>query len=155
MKDLKEHILEGLKIGAKTKVNTHKYYPKTNSELTNLIRDLVRERGNDADLNDIDVSEVTDMAYLFSFIPSFNGDISKWNVSNVKHMPFMFQDSKFDGDISEWDVSNVKTMYEMFRDSKFNGDISNWDVSNVEHGGMAGMFNNSPLEKNPPKWYKE
>ena len=41
----------------------------------------------------------------------------------------------------------------MFYKSNFNGDISNWDVSNVEY--MNYMFYNSPLQKNPPKWYKE
>ena len=40
----------------------------------------------------------------------------------------------------------------MFQYSKFNGDISKWDVSNVKD--MGEMFNESPLEKNPPKWYK-
>lgn len=37
----------------------------------------------------------------------------------------------FMGDISEWDVSNVKKMTYMFRNSVFSGDISKWDVSNV------------------------
>ena len=41
----------------------------------------------------------------------------------------------------------------MFYNSEFNGDISNWNVSNVKH--MYHIFDNSPLEKNPPKWYKE
>ena len=40
----------------------------------------------------------------------------------------------------------------MFSNSKFDGDISQWDVSNVED--MRSMFYKSPLEKNPPKWYK-
>ena len=40
----------------------------------------------------------------------------------------------------------------MFYISKFNGDISEWDVSNVKD--MSFMFTNTPLEKNPPKWYK-
>ena len=31
--------------------------------------------------------------------------------------------------------------------------ISQWDVSNVEN--MNNMFYKSPLEKNPPKWYKK
>ena len=30
----------------------------------------------------------------------FNGDISKWNVSNVNDMRFMFEQSSFNGDIS-------------------------------------------------------
>ena len=40
----------------------------------------------------------------------------------------------------------------MFCFSAFNGDISNWNVSNVET--MNSMFYSSPLQKNPPKWYK-
>ena len=74
-------------------------------------------------------------------------------------MWWMFSTSKFtgeNGDISQWDVSNVKNMECMFYNSKFtgeNGDISNWDVSNVTN--MHDMFKNSPLEKNPPKWYKK
>ena len=41
----------------------------------------------------------------------------------------------------------------MFYGSMFNGDISNWNVSNVKY--MKYMFGESPLEKNPPKWYKQ
>jgi surface protein len=66
----------------------------------------------------------------------------------------MFCDSRFNGDISKWDVSNVKNMNRMFESSTFtceNGDISNWDVSNVKD--MSFMFIFSPLEKNPPKWW--
>ena len=33
------------------------------------------------------------------------------------------------------------------------GDISKWNVSKVEN--MNKMFYKSPLEKNPPKWYKK
>ena len=40
----------------------------------------------------------------------------------------------------------------MFAYSEFNTDISKWDVSNVEK--MRNMFYDSPLQKNPPKWYK-
>jgi len=35
----------------------------------------------------------------------------------------MFKDSHFNGDISKWDVSNVTNMSSMFSGSKFNGDI--------------------------------
>ena len=83
----------------------------------------------------------------------FNGDISNWNVGNVKNMYSMFANSKFNNDISNWNVSNIIIMRGMFFNSEFNGDISNWDVSNVED--MEGMFYKSSLEKNPPKWYKK
>ena len=104
MKTLKEHIVGGLKIGAKTKVNTYNYHPKDRKELKNLVNKLIKERGNNTDLNDINTSEITDMHTLFIYSP-------------------------------------------------FNGDISNWDVSNVED--MLYMFYDSPLQKNPPKWYKK
>jgi surface protein len=44
----------------------------------------------------------------------------------------MFMNSKFNGDISKWDISNVENMNTMFWNSKFNSDISNWNVSKVE-----------------------
>ena len=59
-------------------------------------------------------------------------------------MTSMFAYSKFNGDISKWDVSNVKDMYWMFNNSKFNGNISKWDVSNVKD--MKDIFKDSPLQ---------
>ena len=160
MKQINYYIVERLHINKDTGNHYHNYnyQPKTCKELKGLVNKLIKERGNNADLNDIDTSEITDMHYLF-FKSKFNGDISEWNVSNVEDMNTMFMGSKFtgeNGDISNWDVSNVKNMGCMFSYSKFtseNGDISNWNVSNVKT--MNYMFYKSPLEKNPPKWYKE
>ena len=103
--------------------------PKSKAELINLITKTLKVQGIDADLNFIDTSLIKDMSYLFYHFSLFNGDISKWNVSNVENMSFMFSDSKFNGDISNWDVSGVEDMRYMFYNSKFNGDISNWNVS--------------------------
>jgi len=47
----------------------------------------------------------------------------------------------------------VKNMRCLFERSKFNGDISQWNVSKATN--TFGMFRNSPIEKNPPRWYKE
>ena len=138
MKDLSTYIIEarrlsdlkGKQVGKIEVVNSndYKYYPRNKKELKKLVDKLIEERGYEADLNDIDTSVITDMSDLFRL-------------------------SKFDGDISKWDVSRVKDMYCMFYNSKFNGDISGWDVRSVTD--MEGMCMGSPLENNPPQWYKE
>ena len=106
-------------------------------------------------IGELDVSEVTSMAWLFHEVaPDLKPeDLSKWDVSNVTNMWSMFDGSDFNGDISGWDVSNVNDMNSMFENSAFEGDISNWDVSNVED--MNGMFDGCPLQEKPPHWYKE
>ena len=69
------------------------------------------------DISEWDVSEVTDMSYMFYKCDKLKsvGDISKWNVPNVIYMDFMFYDCKtFNQDLSDWDVSNVKNISGMF-----------------------------------------
>ena len=156
----------------------YKYFPKTKEELQNLVDELIKERGNEADLNDIYTGYVTDMSELFKYRSDFNGDISGWDVSNVKNMSKMFYYCKsFNQDISGWDVSSVEDMSAMFHHCKsfnqdirywnvskvknmkymfyycesFNSNLSHWDVSSVED--MSGMFAYCPLpEENRPKF---
>lgn len=52
-------------------------------DLYRLIEQRIKEQGTDCNLNDIDVTKVTDMSYLFAY-SDFNGDISNWDVFNVK-----------------------------------------------------------------------
>ena len=91
MKDLNTYITEKLKI-RKSKYNIkYNYFPKTKEELQDLLKQLIEERGNEGDFNDIDTSKITDMADLFRGMNKFNGDISNWNVSNVKNYQKIFQ----------------------------------------------------------------
>ena len=82
----------------------------------------------------------------------FKDDISKWNVSNVTNMRFMFSYStQFNGDISGWNVSSVTDMSAMFRESYFNGDISGWNISSVTN--MNDIFFNCPILDEHKPWY--
>ena len=87
-----------------------------------------------------DLSNVTNMVYMFYECYAFNQDISGWNVTNVKDMGGMFcRCSVFNQDINGWDVNSVTDMSGMFADcSAFNQDISSWNVSKVTD--MGGMF---------------
>ena len=138
MKSLTSYIQEKLII-KKNKAKNYKYFPKTKEELKDIISKRIKEEGNKVDLNDIDTSKITDMSNLFEKT-NFNGDISNWDVSNVKDMVEMFWGCKnFNSDISNWDVSKVTNMNSMFDGCViFNKDISTWDVSNVTD--MYGMF---------------
>ena len=156
MKTINNYIQEKLKLN-KSVINKHQHvytlFPKTKYELIALIQDEIEKNGNKCSLNHIDVSKITDMESLFlqqNGINNFNGDISKWDVSNVKTMSFMFGGSDFNGDISEWNVSKVESMFNMFNRSIFNGDISKWDVSKVDN--MGCMFYKSKFNGNISNW---
>ena len=161
MQNLDEFILEKLKI---SKIESN-YKPKTKQELIQLIIKEISINGPKCSLNHIDVSNITDMSYLFRggnkdeftlghpTLSKFDGDISEWNVSNVTNMKFMFANCKYtgkNGDVSDWDVSNVTLMTGMFYNSKYNGDISNWDVSSVKD--MILMFYNSSFNGDISNW---
>ena len=158
MKQIKNYINERLHVT--TKSHLYSCQPKTKEELQEIIIKRIENKGNECDLNDIDVSKIDDMSCLFDadtecdgndIFNNFNGEISLWNVSNVEDMNNMFNGClNFNCDISDLDVSNVTNMNGMFKDCvKFNGDkLYKWNVSNVM--SMDNAFWNCPKI---PKWY--
>ena len=63
MKQLITYINEKLVITRNTCKKHYNYFPKTNEELQDLIKQRIEKEGNECDLNDIDVSKM----YVFIF----------------------------------------------------------------------------------------
>ena len=90
MKSLVQFIQEKLVIKKKNKNNSYKYFPETKEELQDIIKQRIKQEGIEVNLNDIDVSHITDMSLLFDGFNSFNGDISNWDVSNINRTGSIF-----------------------------------------------------------------
>ncbi len=146
MKQLTTYINEKLILNKGTFKKHYNYFPKTKDELKDIIKQLAKEYEDEPvlDLNEIDISKITDMSNLFEGMHIKEIDISGWDVSNVKNMSSMFSwcEKLTDiGDISVWNVSNIEYMHFMFfncKNLKSVGDLSSWDVSGVTN--MYCMF---------------
>ena len=114
----------------------YKYFPKSKEELIYNINKLIKQ--NDYNFNCINTSKITDMSNLFKNLDGIedkNFDVSRWDVSSVEDMSYMFMYCKnFNGNLFGWDVSNVTNMTGMFGGCEsFEGNgIENWNITNVE-----------------------
>ncbi len=136
-----------------------KYQPEEEEDFWYLLRD------KKVSLSDIDVSLMGNMIDLFNpryitndVLDTIDFNIIKsWNVSHVTNMWGMFRNVKnFNVDISEWDVSNVVCMRNMFLGAEsFNQNLDKWKVKCSHWTDVEDMFKGTPLEENPPKWYKK
>ena len=129
---LSQHITERLKITSNSKSAT--VTPKSKEQLQSIIEQELERQGPDADLNFIDTSLITDMSELFKDLTIRNIEIDEWDVSNVTNMNSMFAYCrKFEGDgLENWDMSNVRDISNMFKECKnFNGDLSSWKLPKI------------------------
>ena len=87
-----------------------------------------------------DLSNVTDLSYMFLEVIALTGNLNHWNVSNVTNMEAMFGlATSFNSPLNNWDVSNVENMGLMFAYAyDFDQNINTWDTSNVQ--STMGMF---------------
>ncbi|NBT30203.1 MAG: BspA family leucine-rich repeat surface protein, partial [Gammaproteobacteria bacterium] len=87
----------------------------------------------------LDVSNLTDMAYMFQGAKSFNEDLTQWTTGNVKNMPYVFQNAQAFNQPLPWDTSKVEVMSYMFDKAyKFDQPLSDWETTSVRL--MRGMF---------------
>ena len=131
-------------------------------------------------IEDWDVSQVTDLSYLFCVrqkemegdkhykhcvLPDaddareFNYDLSKWDTSRVTSMRGTFSFAQgFNQPIGRWRTSSVTDMDEMFSGkvsdqeaTGFNQPIEDWDVSHVKT--MERMFKDAAVCTRRPRFY--
>jgi hypothetical protein len=125
-------------------------------------------------IEDWDVSQVTDLSYLFcvrqkemegdkhykhcvlpAYARDFDFDLSRWDTSRVTSMRGTFSFSQnFNQPIGKWRTSSVTDMDEMFSGkvsdqeaTGFNQPIEHWDVSHVKT--MERMFKDAAVFNQP------
>ena len=128
-----EYLNEKLVISKNYK-DGYNYHPTTRKELEAALQE--HYKNNIYDLNDIDVSEITNFSSIFMDEDAPNNfDISEWNVSNGKDFSWMFGGcEKFNCDLSNWDVSKgVDFRYMFYHCNEFNCDLNNWNVNKSRH----------------------
>lgn len=116
------------------------------SNVTSMSAMLVEHSFDIDTLASWDVSNITNMSYLF-YDSAINQDISAWDVSSVTNMANMFYNNDvFNQDLSAWDFSSVTNFSGMFSGANaFNQNLAAWDISNATD--MTQMLNGTALSK--------
>ena len=138
--------------------------PFTNKTLRRAVKDYLA--GGDrkkrivekyGEISTWDVSNVTNMAWMFHEATSFNQPLNNWNVSNVTEMHGIFSFANcFNQPLNNWNVSNVTNMWYMFQNARsFNQPLNKWNVSKVTN--MYKMFWNADSfnQQLHAPWYHE
>ena len=164
MDSLNQYIVEKLRINKDSNIKGYTYHPKDSFELRFLIKKLLKERGNNADLNDIDVSNIDILSPieinknyigLFEDLDPHNIDISEWNVSNAKCFGAMFYNCKnFNSNLSNWDMSKAKYINTMFYGCEnYDGKgLDEWNISKIKEMNKTFIHCRKEII---PSWYKE
>lgn len=82
-------------------------HPRTKLELINILNSFCEcFESYDVDCNWIHTERISDFSNLFESMPGFNGDITKWDVSNVDNLSGCFKNCEwFDQDLSGWQIN--------------------------------------------------
>lgn len=156
MKGLNEYMLEKLIINKDVTSKDYKYFPKTKKELKEIIIEKMNEWENwegegekpdELDLNDINVSLITDMSELLDSYSSkipyklYKINCSDWDCSEVTDFSYMFKGTNFTHiNVSNWRTYKARKFDGMFSrcDNLQELNLSNWIVSSAQ--SMKFMF---------------
>lgn len=114
------------------------------SRITNMYKTFVGCWELNLDFSKWNVSQVTNMSYMFSFCTKFVGKgLDKWDVSNVTNMSHMFNNCDvLDGDkVVNWKTDSLVDASGMFSSAPFNSDISGWNTSKLQDVAWMFAFN--------------
>jgi surface protein len=91
-------------------------------------------------LNSFNMSNVTNVSYMFGSCANFDTPINNWNTSSITNMSGMFFGaSKFNQSIGTWNTASVTNMSSMFNGaSSFNRSLNTWNTGAVTN--MSNMF---------------
>lgn len=124
------------------------HVPAIPETTTNLSRAFFNAVNFNGDISKWNVSNVTTMADMFANAKAFQGDLSAWDVSKVSDFSSMFAATLYNQPLNSWNTSSAVTMNSMFLGSpKFNQPLSNWNTSNVTN--MGNMFGGAKLFNQP------
>lgn len=135
------------------KMKAHAIYGDINqwdvSQVTDMNCLFLDQKHFNSEIGYWDTGNVTTMRSLFDFAESFNQPIDSWNTSKVRDLAGMFIKAfSFNQPLNSWDVSKVMEMSQMFyHASSFNQPLNLWDVSNATD--MCHMFSKA-LSFNQP-----
>ena len=121
------------------------------------------------DLSKLDTSEITDMSSIFR-TSNFNGDISNWNVSNVTNMGYMFYNAKSfkekynsgeplptnTDDIKEWLNDNRYRMNDLSIKDKYGKEIDDFfsNITDIYSTNRIGLHEkeSKKIQEKVIKW---
>jgi len=127
---------------------------KTTATSVSMNRMFATTRDFNRNINDWNVSKVTDMNEMFNATKAFNQPINSWNTVSVLGMVGMFElATAFNQPIDNWNMTNVTATRYMFNGATiFNQPLSNWErvgstLANVT--SMNQMFQNAVAFNQP------
>lgn len=94
------------------------------------------------DLSDWDMSDVVFASGMFQDSPSFNQNLSLWDVRKITEFKFMFAGTPFNQPLNTWETDSALNFISMFDSCPdFNQPLDKWNTSKVTVFGY--MFHNA------------